>query len=442
MPRSPLQRLLLLPYGLLWLLALPFVLARLVWRARKQKAYLRHVRERFGGYRVRAPGTVVWVHAVSVGETRAAEPLIRAILARWPERTVVLTHMTPTGRATSKALFAGESRVLRVYLPYDFAPFVARFLRHFRPAFGVVMETELWPCLLAACRWRNVPVLLANARLSERSARGYARLPALTRMTLGALAAIGAQTAADANRLTTLGARRVVITGNIKFDNEPPAATQALAQRFRARCGERPIILAASTREGEEAAILDEFARAAARKKNTAVLLVLVPRHPQRFDEVEELARGFGLPVARRSADRDLADESAPPPEPLPAETRVWLGDSMGEMYAYYAAADLALIGGSWLPFGGQNPIEASAVGAPGFFGPYTFNFQYVAEEAVSAGAARRFANVDEAMRAAFLLLADTQGRAAMSAAGLAFAAANRGATARTMALIDEIVAS
>ncbi|MDR1853914.1 MAG: lipid IV(A) 3-deoxy-D-manno-octulosonic acid transferase [Azoarcus sp.] len=440
MPPSVLQRLLLLPYNLLWLLALPFALLRLVWRARKQPAYLQHVGERFGGYDVRAPGAVAWVHAVSVGETRAAEPLIRAILATRPEHTVVLTHMTPTGRATSKTLFADESRVLRVYLPYDFAPLVARFLRHFRPAFGVVMETELWPNLLAACRGRGVPVLLANARLSERSARGYARVPALTRMTLGALAAIGAQTAADANRLSALGARRVVITGNIKFDSEPPAAALALARRFRARCGARPVILAASTREGEEAAIVDEFVRLVARGKATNALLVLVPRHPQRFDAVEELVRAHGLTLARRSADVDLADADSAP-APLPEQTQVWLGDSMGEMFAYYAAADVALIGGSWLPFGGQNPIEACAVGTPILLGPHTFNFKYVAEEAVAVGAARRYENADEAMRAAFILLGDEAARAAMAAAGREFAAVNRGATARTMALIEEIVA-
>ncbi|MDR1424616.1 MAG: lipid IV(A) 3-deoxy-D-manno-octulosonic acid transferase [Azoarcus sp.] len=436
MPQPLFQRLLLLPYNLLWLLALPCVLLRLVWRARKQPAYLRHVRERFGGYRVRAPGPLVWVHAVSVGETRAAEPLIRALLARGPVCTIVLTHMTPTGRATSKTLFGGESRVLRVYLPYDFCLFVARFLRHFRPAFGVVMETELWPGLLAACRWRGVPVLLANARLSARSARGYGRFPALTRMTLGALTAIGAQSAADANRLTALGAGHVAITGNIKFDSEPPAAALALAERFRARCGPRPVILAASTREGEEAGIVDEFIRAAARKKHLNALLVLTPRHPQRFDEVEALVSAGGLAVARRSADGDLAGAA-----PLPAEIRVWLGDSMGEMYAYYAAADVALIGGSWLPFGGQNPIEASAVGTPVLLGPHTLNFRYVAEDAVAAGAARRCNDIADAMHAAFALLADAPARTAMSEAGRAFAAANRGATARTVALIDEIVA-
>jgi 3-deoxy-D-manno-octulosonic-acid transferase len=365
---------------------------------------------------------VIWVHAVSVGETRAAEPLVRALLARWPEPTVVLTHMTPTGRATSKALFEGESRVLRVYLPYDLGCFAHRFLRHFRPAFGVIMETELWPNLLAACRRRKVPVLLANARLSERSARRYARLPALSALTMRALDAIGAQTAADAARLAALGARRVTVTGNIKFDVAPTPAAEALAAQFRARVGARPVLLAASTREGEEAPLLEAFARLAAPE----VLLMLVPRHPQRFDDVAALAAARGLVLQRRS------DEAAVEPA-----TRVWLGDSMGEMFAYYAAADVALIGGSWLPFGGQNPIEACAVGTPIVLGPHTFNFQAVAEEAVAAGAARRAADIEAGLGCALDLLQQPTARTAMAAAGRAFADAHRGATARTVAILE-----
>ncbi|MDR1228098.1 MAG: lipid IV(A) 3-deoxy-D-manno-octulosonic acid transferase [Azoarcus sp.] len=436
MPSSLSQRLLLSFYNLLWLPILPAVLLGLLWRARRQPAYLHHVRERFGGYRARAPGPVIWVHAVSVGETRAAAPLVRALLERHPGHSVALTHMTPTGRETSEALFGAEPRVLRIYLPYDFGPLVARFLRHFRPVSGIVMETELWPGLLAACQRRGVPVLLANARLSACSARGYARIPALTRLTLGALAATGAQTDADAARLAALGAHRVDVTGNIKFDSAPPESAFALAARFRARRGARPAILAASTREGEETLIVDAFLRACAHSGVDA-LLILTPRHPQRFDDVAAMLQARGLATARRSADRNLPAETAP--EPLPPETRVWLGDSMGEMFAYYAAADVALIGGCWLPFGGQNPIEACAVGTPVLLGPHTFNFQRIADEAVGAGAARRHENIDAAMQAAFALLADDTARTAMAKAGRRFAAANRGATARTLALLDEI---
>ncbi|GHU26070.1 3-deoxy-D-manno-octulosonic acid transferase [Betaproteobacteria bacterium] len=414
----------LLPYSLLWLLALPLVLARLVWRARRQAGYLDHVSERFGSYQVRAPGPVIWLHAVSVGETRAAEPLVRAMLERWPEHTVVLTHMTPTGREASAALFANESRVLRAYLPYDLGFLATRFLRHFRPDFGIIMETELWPNLLASCHRHQVPVLLANARLSERSARRYARFAALIRPTFGVLSAIGAQTAADAARLGALGARRISITGNIKFDIDPPPEALPLACQFRDRIGARPVILAASTREGEEAALLAAFVRHA----EPHTLLALVPRHPQRFTEVEALAHAAGLKVQRRSDNA-----------PLAPDTRVWLGDSMGEMFAYYATADVALIGGSWLPFGGQNPIEACAIGVPVLIGPHTFNFQAVAEDAVNVGAARRYADVNAAMRAAVELLADAPGRNAMNEAGRGFAAVNRGATARTLELLNDM---
>ncbi|MBP8216211.1 MAG: lipid IV(A) 3-deoxy-D-manno-octulosonic acid transferase [Thauera sp.] len=413
-----------LPYTLLWILALPLVLLRLLWRARRQPAYLRHVGERFGRYRVRAPLAVIWVHAVSVGETRAAEPLVRALLARWPEHSVLLTHMTPTGRDTARTLFTDEPRVLRAYLPYDVGCFAHAFLRHFRPMFGVIMETELWPNLLAACRRRRIPVMLANARLSDRSARRYARLPALTALTMKALAAIGAQTAADAARLTQLGARRVTVTGNIKFDITPPAEMLALGQTLRARIGERPVVLAASTREGEEAVLVDAFVRNAP----SDALLLLVPRHPQRFDAVAAELAARRLATQRRSADETIA-----------AHTRVLLGDSMGEMFAYYAAADVALIGGSWLPFGGQNLIEACAVGTPVVVGPHTFNFQAVAQDAVRAGAALRAEDADAGMQAALALVADDDARTRFSAAGRAFATTHQGATARSIAILENL---
>lgn len=414
-----------LPYTLLWLLVLPLVLLRLAWRARRQPAYLRHLGERFGRYRTRAPVGVIWIHAVSVGETRAAEPLVRALLEQWPEHSVLITHMTPTGRDTSKTLFRDEARVLRAYLPYDVGCFVHAFLRHFRPLFGVIMETELWPNLLAACRRRRIPVMLANARLSPRSARRYARLPALTALTMKALAAIGAQTAADAARLTQLGARRVTVTGNIKFDIAPPAPMLALGATLRERIGRaRPVVLAASTREGEETLLLDAFARHAP----PAALLLLVPRHPQRFEEVAALAGARGLALQRRSAE-----------EAVRAGTRVLLGDSMGEMFAYYAAADVALVGGSWLPFGGQNLIEACAVGTPAVVGPHTFNFHAVAEDAVRSGAALRAQDADEGMRGALALLADASRREAASAAGKAFATTHQGATARSVALLRQL---
>ncbi len=416
-----------LAYTLLWLAAMPVVLARLAWRARRQPGYLKHVGERFGRYAQPAPERLIWVHAVSVGETRAAEPLVRAMLSRWPERQVLLTHMTPTGRETARALFADEPRVLQAYLPYDIGFLSARFLRHFRPELGVVMETELWPALLRACRAQGVPVVLANARLSERSARRYARWPALTRLTLGTLAATACQTEADASRLAALGAPAVSVTGNIKFDIAPTDAQLALGEAFRSRIGGRPVVLAASTREGEEALILDAFAALAPAN----MLLAIVPRHPQRFDAVADLVAARGLKLQRRS------DEA-----PVAGDTRVWLGDSMGEMFAYHAAAEVALIGGSWLPLGGQNLIEACAVGTPVIIGPHTFNFSQVAEQAIASGAALRAANAAEGVALALSLLQDCAAREQAGEAGRAFAAAHRGATVRTMAVIEAALTS
>lgn len=413
-------------YSLLWCFALPFVVLRLAWRARLQPGYLRHVGERFGRFSVRSPSRTIWIHAVSVGETRAAEPLVRALLERCPDHGIVLTHMTPTGRDTSKTLFGSDPRVLRTYLPYDLGLFVQAFLRHFRPEFGVIMETELWPNLLHACRERNVPVVLANARLSERSARRYARWPTLTALTLGALSAIGCQTEADGRRLEALGAHGVRVTGNIKFDIAAPERLLALGRVFRERIGTRPVLLAASTREGEEGSLLAAFAKLAP----SEVLLALVPRHPQRFDEVARLVESQGLRLQRRSDDA-----------PVAPDTRVWLGDTMGEMFAYYAAADAALLGGSWLPFGGQNLIEACIVGTPVVVGPHTFNFSLVAEQAVECGAALRAADVPEGMRIALDLLSDPENRERAGAAGRSFATAHRGATAWTMEIVERIFA-
>jgi 3-deoxy-D-manno-octulosonic-acid transferase len=416
-------------YTLLLHLLLPAILARLAWRARRQLAYLEDVGERFGRY-PNVPnvpnGTdgpdrpVIWLHAVSVGETRAAQPLVRALIDRHPDHRVLLTQMTPTGRETARELFGAG--VLRAYLPYDYPWAIAAFLRRFRPRVGVLMETELWPNLIAGCRAGGVPLLLVNARLSEKSARGYARVGGLARTGLGALAGIAAQTEADAARLAALGAGRVEVLGNLKFDVAPPPAQIALGARMRGWCGGRPVLLAASTREGEEALILDAW-RASAPEQ---ALLLLVPRHPQRFDEVARLVETRGLQLARRSAD-------APPGPGL----RVLLGDSLGEMFAYLAACDVAFIGGSLLPLGGQNLIEACAVGRPVIVGPHTFNFAQATEQAIEAGAALRVDDAAAMLREAARLLHDPAARESMSAAGRAFAQRHRGATEKTVALIE-----
>jgi 3-deoxy-D-manno-octulosonic-acid transferase len=414
-----------LAYNVLWHMALPLLPLRLWWRGRKEPGYLEAIGERFGRYAARPDRPVIWVHAVSLGETRAAQPLVRALRARFPDHALVLTHMTATGRAAARSLY-GEL-AMPAFLPYDLPWAVRRFVAHFRPRLGIIMETELWPNLVRACREAGVPVLLANARLSEKSARGYASVGSLARAALGDLAAIGAQTAADAERLAALGAHDVEITGNLKFDVTPPDETQARAQVLRTLFGERPIFLAGSTREGEEALLLDALARCPLPK---GTLVLIVPRHPQRFDEVAALLASRGLPFVRRSEAR-----------PVPVGCDVALGDSMGEMSAYYAACDVAFVGGSLLPFGAQNLIEACAEGAPVLLGPSTFNFAEAAAEAVRLGAAVQVADADGLMREASRLLADAGARAWMGEAGEAFCAAHRGATARTMALVERLVA-
>lgn len=408
-------------YTILLIALLPWALVHLLWRSRRQPEYLRYWGERFGFCALRARQPVIWIHAVSVGETRAAQPLVAALRKRFPGHRIVFSHMTPTGRETSVALY-GDS-VDRVYLPYDTPWAIARFLARLRPEFGLIMETELWPNLVAACRARAIPLLLVNARLSARSARRYARWATLSRQTLHGLAGVAAQGEDDARRLRDIGAPDVTVLGNLKFDIEPPAAQLQVGEALRAALGGRPMFLCASTREGEEALILDAWPR------DSTVLLAIVPRHPQRFDEVAALIAARGFSLQRRSAH-----------EPLAAATQVWLGDSMGELFAWYAAADAAFVGGSLRDYGSQNLIEACAVGTPVLLGQSTFNFADAAREALTAGAAKQVSDAGELVREALALLADPGRRAAMADFGRAFAARHRGATARTMALIERLI--
>lgn len=414
-------------YSLLFCLAQPLVWLRLAWRARKQPEYRQHLGERYGIHRRQAPTPLLWLHAVSVGETRAAEPLIKALLAEYPDHSLLLTHMTPTGRAVGAEMIGKYgARVIQAYLPYDLPGACGRFLDHFRPRLGLLMETEIWPNLIAAATRRDVPMLLVNARLSARSQRGYRRFLPLIRPAVARLAAVAAQTAADGERLKTIGARNVRVSGNLKFDVTPAPEKLELGTGWRQALGDRPVWLAASTREGEEPLILDAFCRL----DMPDLLLLLVPRHPQRFNEVTAMIEESKLPFCRRSEGR------------LPArETRVWLGDSMGEMPAYFAAADVALIGGTLLPFGGQNLIEAAACGCPVLVGPHTYNFAQATEDALASGAAQRVTDATEAATMVRELLTAKTALAAMRVATTEFAQAHRGATARTIALIKEFLA-
>ena len=407
----------------LWLL-LPYIFLRLLWRARKQPEYLQHIAERFGFFSNSVDKPVIWLHAVSVGETRATQSLVARLRASYPDHQILLTHTTPTGRAASEQLY-GDS-VLRAYLPYDYPFAVNRFLRRFRPQLGILMETEIWFNLIRSCRIAGTPLLLLNARMSEKSARGYARVAHLTRNALGSLSAVAAQTADDAARLTSLGAKNVSVMGNLKFDIDPPSAMLELGKQLRAQFGAaRKVFLAASTREGEELLLLDALQKIAV----PGLLLVIVPRHPQRFIEVSGLIKRRGLAFQSRSGNRAV-----------PAETRIVLGDSMGEMFAYYAAADLAFIGGSLLPYGGQNLIEAGAVGTPVLVGPHMYNFAEATRLAVSSGAAIQI--LDPAALAAVTqrLFEDSTKLHGMRQQSIAFIESNRGATEKALRLVKQLL--
>jgi 3-deoxy-D-manno-octulosonic-acid transferase len=390
-------------------LALPVILLRLWWRGRREPRYRQALGERFGRYGASAKEGPIWIHAVSVGEARAAAPLVKAL----SDLPILITCTTAAGRATLEQVYGNS--VAAAYLPYDYPGAVRRFLERFRPRLGILMETELWPNLLAGCAAARVPVMLANARMSEKSMSGYVRWQRLTGPALRSLAAVCAQSAADAERLRSLGAPNVEVTGNLKFDAQPDPAKVAAGQAWRARL-HRPILLLASTREGEEELLLAE-------RTPANVLAVVVPRHPQRFDEVAALAD------SRRSR------------QPLPSPgARIHLGDTMGEMPFYYGACDVAVIGGSFAPLGGQNLIEALACGVPVVLGPHMFNFAEATRLALEAGAAVQAADARAAIRAAVELLADEGRRQKMSAAGRKLCEAHRGATAHHLAICRRLL--
>lgn len=401
-------------YSTLLRLATPAYLARLWWRGRREPPYRQFIGERLGLAAGDGLTGRTWIHAVSLGETLAATALVDALREREPGLRLLFTHSTATGRdAGAKLLRAGD---LQAWLPYDTPGAVRRFLRLHRPAVGVLMETEIWPNLLRAARHERVPMVLANARLSERSAIKGERWDALLRPAVASLAGVLAQTARDAERLRGAGASNVEVAGNLKFDSTPDAVLLARGRAWRA-LEERPTVLAAVTREGEEAMLLQAW-RALPEPRP---LLVIVPRHPQRFDEVAALVANAGFALQRRSAWADM-----PPPGAAAAD--VWLGDSMREMALYYGLADVALLGGSYAPLGGQNLIEAAACGCPVVMGPHTFNFELAAELAIEAGAARRVAAMDAAVRAAVPMALR---RAVPDPQAEAFAAAHRGAAGR-----------
>lgn len=413
---------------LLWLV-LPLALLRLLWRSRRVPAYRQRWGERLAVYRETPPHARVWLHAVSVGEVQAAQPLIRHLRERDGASGVLVTTTTPTGAQRLASLFSEP--VPHLYTPFDLPPVVRRFLDRVRPRVVVVMETEVWPNLLKECAARGIPVILANARMSQRSAVGYARLGRFAQNTFARFAFVAAQSAADAARLQRLGvpAERIRVTGSAKFDLHLPGSLRERAEVMRRTWGiERPVWVAASTHEGEEELLL--AAHRWVREQWPAALLVLAPRHPERFDRVASLVVRQGWALARRSRG-----------EPCAPETGVFLGDSMGELPVFLAAADAAFIGGSLVPVGGHNLVEAAAVGAPAVIGPQAFNFATVTETLVRAGAAVQVADARALARQITAWLGDAAERARIGENGLWVVAENRGATQRLIELVEEQLA-
>lgn len=409
-------------YTLLLHLALPLIALRLALRARKAPAYARRINERFSlGLPAMKPGGI-WVHAVSVGESIAAAPMIRALQAQYPELPITVTCMTPTGSERIQAMFGNS--VQHCYLPYDLPWAAARFLDRVQPCLAVVMETELWPNHIHQCAKRGIPVALANARLSERSARGYARFAKLTAPMLAELSLIAVQTQAEAQRFLTLGARpeRVEVTGSIKFDLKIDAELlqRAVELRRQWQAEQRPVWIAASTHAGEDEIILAAHRQLLATRPDA--LLILVPRHPERFNSVHELCIGQGLATCRRSMG-----------EAVQASDQVLLGDTMGELLFLYALADIAFVGGSLVANGGHNLLEPAALGKPVLSGPHLFNFLEIAAQLRDAGALSEVENAAQLADRVATLLNEPSEMQSMSRAGLSVLKANQGALERLL---------
>jgi 3-deoxy-D-manno-octulosonic-acid transferase len=414
-------------YSLLLYLLTPLVLLRLAWRGLRAPAYWRRWPERFAWLPVFAAVPRIWIHAVSVGETQAALPLVQALQARYPGHRILITTTTPTGSQRVRALFG--DRVEHVYLPYDLPGAVRRFLDAVQPDIALVMETELWPNLFRACARHGIPLLVMNARLSERSCRGYGRFAALTRATLADVTHLAAQGERDAQRFIGLGApaERVSVCGSIKFDLYLPASLREEAEVLRRAFGvERPVWIAASTHEGEDEQVLEAFRRMRAADAHPNALLVLVPRHPERFATVAELCRAEGHSLVQRSSG-----------SPCTAVTDVYLGDTMGELPMLMAATDLVFMGGSLVRTGGHNMLEAAALGLPVVFGPHVFNFEEIAERLLEAGAARQVRDAGELAAVVADWLADANARHRTGERGRVFVEQNRGARERMLALIE-----
>ncbi len=424
-------------YSGLMRLAQPLLRRKMAQRAVQEPGYAEASQERFGHYThpVETTSQLVWLHAVSLGETRTAAILLKALRAQQPGLRILLTHGTATGRAEGKALL--QSGDIQVWQPWDNHTVVAKFFKHFKPRLGLLMETEIWPCTVAAARSRGMPLVLVNGRLSEKSLQQALTMSPLSYPAYGALTAVYAQTAGDAKRYRQLGVDVAGVFGNLKFDASPSDSQQVMGQAWRQTLGQS-VVMFASSREGEENLFLEQIKAVAQQiRAQTATSLIvpkwlIVPRHPQRFDEVAALVMRHGLRLSRRSTWTGSPLDSL---EAMQAD--IWLGDTLGDMPLYYALSDVALLGGSFEKLGGQNLIEAAACGCPVVMGPHTFNFAEAAELAEAAGAALRVADMAGAVQVALEMLSQTDMQQAAASAGLKFAASHRGATAQTLAALQ-----
>lgn len=405
---------------------IPFILLRLFWRSFKAPAYQQRWLERFGFGKQLPDCQIIWIHAVSVGEVQAAIPLIQALQNQYPHHSILVTTMTPTGAQRVKAVF-GEP-VFHTYLPYDLPDAIARFLRRIRPKLLILMETELWPNLLYACQQRKIPILLANARLSERSALGYQRIRRLIYPALSCINHIAAQTQADADRFIALGypENKITVIGSIKFDMALPIDIVEQGHRLRQSWGkERIVWIAASTHEGEEEIVLSCLR--SLKQQIPTILLVLVPRHPERFNRVAQLCQRFDFNMVRRSTGQHCD-----------ATIDVYLGDTMGELLLLYAASNVVYVGGSLVPIGGHNLLEPAVLGLPVIVGPYTFDFTLISEKLLAVNAARRVHHQDELKEAVLFYCTQSVERTEAGLRGQAYVKQNQGALQRLLHIIEK----
>lgn len=413
-------------YNLVITLLLPFVFIRLFLRALKNRAYVSRMGERFGRYRGPARSYDVWIHAVSVGEVNAAGPLARALARRNANWRILVTTMTPTGADQARTTMG--ARIDHLYLPYDYPFAVARFLDHTDPKLAIMMETEIWPNFVTHCHRRRIPLVVANLRLSERSYREYARLAPFTRSIFRRIKWFAVQTTTDRDRVVRLSGRsdNLSVTGNIKFEIALPASLREVAQVVRREWGnERTIWVAGSTHEGEEEIIVDVFR--SVRRDHPSLLLVLVPRHPERFESVHRLLQRSRLKTVRRSTHTG----------PIGDDVEAFLGDTMGELPVFFAASDIAFVGGSLVPTGGHNILEACALGKPVIFGPHMFNFLEISRMALDAGAGIQVQDAHALEQTVRQLVEDANHRFSCGQNGIALIDANQGALARTLEALD-----